>query len=82
MIVPRKQVKAVIFGHTHIWRHAEQDGLHFINLPAVGYPFKAEELTGWVDCKLRDDGATFDPRAHDTQHPSHGKVLDVTWRTA
>ena len=80
VIGPRKQVKAVLYGHTHTWRHTEKDGLHFINLPAVGYPFKVGELTGWVDCKLRDDGATFDPRAHDPQHPEHGKVLDVAWR--
>jgi 3',5'-cyclic AMP phosphodiesterase CpdA len=82
ILLPRRQVKAVFFGHTHVWRQFEQDGLHLINLPAVAYPFKPEELTGWVDCKLRDGGATLDPRAHDAQHPLHGKVVELTWRAA
>jgi 3',5'-cyclic-AMP phosphodiesterase len=81
ILLPRKHVKAVFFGHTHVWRQFEQDGLHLINLPAVAYPFKPEELTGWVDCKLREGGATLDPRAHDTQHASHGKVVELNWRS-
>jgi len=82
VLMPRRQVKAVFYGHTHTWRQSQKDGLHFINLPAIGYPFKAEELTGWVDCKLREDGASLDPRARDPQHPQHGKVVDLTWRAA
>jgi 3',5'-cyclic AMP phosphodiesterase CpdA len=82
ILLPRRHVKAVFFGHTHVWRQFEQDGMHLINLPAVAYPFKPEELTGWVDCKLREGGATLDPRAHDIQHPSHGKVVELNWRAA
>ena len=80
ILLPRRHVKAVFYGHTHTWRQLEQDGLHLINLPAVAYPFNPQELTGWVDCKLRADGATLDPRAHDPQHPSHGKVVELAWR--
>jgi Icc protein len=82
ILLPRRHVKAVFFGHTHVWRQFEQEGLHLINLPAVAYPFKADELTGWVDCKLREGGATLDPRAHDTQHPAHGKIVELNWRAA
>jgi len=80
VLLPRRQVKAVFFGHTHVWRQSEQEGLHLINLPAVAYPFNPAELTGWVDCKLREGGATLDPRAHDRQHPMHGKVVELVWR--
>ncbi len=82
VLLPRRHVKAVFYGHTHTWRQAQQDGLHLINLPAVAYNFKPEELTGWVDCKLRADGATLDPRAHDTRHPAHGKIVELAWRAA
>jgi hypothetical protein len=78
---PRRQVKAVFFGHTHAWRQFEQEGMHLINLPAVAYPFRPEELTGWVDCKVRADGATLEPRAHDPQHPQHGKTVSLQWRS-
>ncbi len=80
ILLPRRHVKAVFYGHTHTWRQLEQDGLHLINLPAIAYPFKPGELTGWVDCKLRAGGATLDPRAHDQQHPEHGKVVELAWR--
>jgi hypothetical protein len=53
-----------------------------VNLPAVAYPFKKEEVTGWVDCKLRAEGMSLEMHAHDTQHPEHGKVSELTWRAA
>lgn len=80
ILLPRRHVKAVFFGHTHTWRQSEQDGLHLINLPAVAYPFNVAELTGWVDCRLRDGGATLEPRAHDPHHPLHGHVVELSWR--
>lgn len=55
---PRKQVKALVFGHTHVWRLAERDGLRLVNLPAVAYHFDPKQPLGW--CRLepaRDGGA-------------------------
>lgn len=80
VLLPRRHVKALFYGHTHIWRCAEQDGLHLVNLPAAAYPFAKTEVTGWVDCKLRDGGAALELRAIDTQHLAHGKVTELTWR--
>jgi 3',5'-cyclic AMP phosphodiesterase CpdA len=82
LLLPRRHVKALFFGHTHVWRLAERDGLHLVNLPAVAYPFKKEEVTGWVDCKLRDGGAALELRAIDPLHPHHGKISELTWRAA
>ena len=81
ILLPRRQVKAVFFGHTHTWRQLQNDGLHLVNLPAVAYPFNPAEITGWTDCRLRDGGMTLEVRAHDTTHASHGKVMEFTWRT-
>ena len=82
LLLPRRHVKALFFGHTHTWRFAEQDGLHLVNLPAVAYPFKKEEVTGWVDCKLRDGGAALALRAIDITHAAHGKTTEIKWRAA
>ncbi len=82
ILKPRRQVKALIFGHTHTWRLTEQDGLHLVNLPAIGYPFDKAEVTGWVDCNLRADGLSLEVHAHDTAHPAHGKVSQLNWRAA
>ena len=82
LLAPRRHVKALFFGHTHTWRFAEHDGIHLVNLPAVAYPFKPEEVTGWVDLQLRDGGASLKLNAHDTQHAAHGKVTELAWRSA
>lgn len=82
LLLPRRHVKAVFFGHTHTWRLTEQGGLHLVNLPAVAYPFKATEVTGWTDCRLGDGGMSLEVRAHDPQHPEHGKLTRLRWRAA
>ena len=82
LLAPRRHVKALFFGHTHTWRFAEHDGIHLVNLPAVAYPFKPEEVTGWVDLQLREGGASLKLNAHDTQHAAHGKVTELAWRSA
>ena len=80
LLLPRKQVKALLFGHTHIWKIKERDGMHLINLPAVAYPFKAVEATGWVDCRLGEDGMKLELRCIDPKHPKHGEVAELKWR--
>ena len=82
ILQPRRHVKALLFGHTHTWRLTDHDGLHLINLPAVAYPFNVKEVTGWMDCHLRADGMSLEMHAHDTPHPEHGKVSELTWRAA
>jgi 3',5'-cyclic AMP phosphodiesterase CpdA len=76
----RPQVKAYVFGHTHTWRLAEGDGIHLINLPAIGYPFAKGEVTGWVDAHLTATGVKLELRALDAAHPKHGDTAELTWR--
>ena len=76
----RAQVKAFVFGHTHTWKIAERDGIHLINLPAIGYPFAKAEVTGWVDANFTEKGAKFEVRALDPKHPRHGDKAELTWR--
>ncbi len=80
LALPRRQVKAIFYGHTHTWRLSECEGLHLVNLPAVAYPHNPVEVTGWVGCKLRENGASLELRAHDTTHTAHGKVTEIAWR--
>jgi len=82
ILKPRLYVKALFFGHTHTWRLTQLDGLHLVNLPAVAYPFNPAEVTGWVDCHLKPDGVSLELRAHDKTHAAHGKVSELSWRTA
>ena len=80
VLIPRKQVKALIFGHTHHWEIREKDGIHLVNLPPVAYVFQKGDPSGWVDVHLKGDGATLELRSLDSSHAAHGKKHELTRR--
>ena len=77
----RKQVKALIYGHTHRWEYEKQaDGMHWVNLPPTGYVFAKEKPSGWVDVAVADRGATLQLFSLDEKHPQHLQKLALEWR--
>ncbi|HEX8523219.1 MAG TPA: metallophosphoesterase [Tepidisphaeraceae bacterium] len=80
VIKPRNQVKAVLFGHTHVWKHYNRDGLHFINLPTTAYVFREGEPAGWVDAKVTDKSMTLQLHTVDANHPENKQTLNLPWR--
>ena len=80
LLTPRRQVKALIFGHTHHWSIAEEAGMHLINLPAVAYVFQEGNPSGWVDVNLTEGGATLELRCIDPAHKQHGAKRELRWR--
>ncbi len=83
IIRPRKQVKAYIFGHTHVW-HVKQDesGIHLVNLPPVAYVFEPGEPAGWVHALLGRKGIRLELRCVDPTHKLQGQVVKLQWRAA
>lgn len=80
LVKDRAQVKAFVFGHTHTWKLAEKDGVHLINLPAIGYPFGKAEVSGWVDATFTETGVKLEVRALDPKHAKHGDKAELAWR--
>jgi 3',5'-cyclic AMP phosphodiesterase CpdA len=81
VLSPRKQAKALIFGHTHRWSHEQRDdGLHLVNLPTTAYVFSPEQPSGWTDARLEETGATFELHTLDPKHAWSGQKLNLTWR--
>jgi 3',5'-cyclic-AMP phosphodiesterase len=80
VILARKQVKALVFGHTHVWELTTRQGVHFINLPPVGYVFRAGNPSGWVDARVSERGMTLELRCLDPKHPKHGELRELQWR--
>lgn len=78
--MPRRQVKALFFGHTHRWRRAERAGIHLINLPPVAYLFDAESPNGWAELQLRDGGALLTLHALDPRHRQQVEKVELNWR--
>jgi len=80
IVQSRKQVKAVLYGHTHEWTYHVTDGLHFVNLPTSAYVFKPMQPAGWVDARLGESGMKLTLNTIAKTHPKNGEVLDLKWR--
>lgn len=78
---PRRHVKAHFYGHSHRWQiDRDESGLHLVNLPAVAYPFDAQQPSGWVEAVLQPGAIRLELRALAPAHPGHGKVTELTYR--
>jgi Icc protein len=81
VLVPRKQVKAVFYGHTHVWNQKVHEGIHLVNLPPVAYVFAADKPSGWVEAAVSKGGIELMFHGVGPKHEAHGKKLELTWRT-
>lgn len=79
-IQPRTQVKAVLFGHTHIWKHYETNGLHFVNLPTSAYVFDPKQPAGWVDATLSASSLKLQLHSLTSGHAADKEIRDLKWR--
>lgn len=80
---PRRQVKACLFGHTHVWRNwQDESGIHCVNLPPVAYVFNEGDPAGWVHARLERKGMRLELRCLNAEHPAHGRKLELAWRQA
>jgi 3',5'-cyclic-AMP phosphodiesterase len=80
MVRPANMVKAVVFGHTHAWKHMQIDGLHLVNVPAVAYNFEDTEPIGWVEASFTDRNAKLKLHAIGGNTALHQHVIELSWR--
>ena len=80
VLLPRKQVKLLLYGHTHVWEPTKREDLHCVNLPAVAYVFKEGKANGWVDMKLEETGATLQLHCIKNDHEQHMQKVELKWR--
>lgn len=81
IIRPRKQVKALVYGHTHDW-HIKQDdsGIQLINLPPVGYVFTEGKPSGWVRAILKENGMQIELHCVGAANQADGEAKKIQWR--
>ncbi len=80
ILKPRRAVKALIFGHTHVYAFDKTDGMHLVNLPAVGYNFADGNPVGWVEANFSGGGAKLQLHAVAGERKDDGKVTELSWR--
>ncbi|MCK5271743.1 MAG: metallophosphoesterase [Sedimentisphaerales bacterium] len=81
LIKPHRQVKGIIYGHSHAYSFSQWDGIHLINLPAVGYNFRNTEPVGWVEARLTAQGGEFKLHAIAGDKKKDGSITKLKWRT-
>jgi hypothetical protein len=79
--VPRTQVKAYIYGHTHTWHRKEHEGIHLINLPPTGYVFTPGHPHGWVQAHFQESGAQLQLSCLEKRHKANGEEVNLKWRS-
>lgn len=79
LLEPHRHVKAVFYGHSHVWELGERSGLKLINLPAVGYNFNDQQPVGWVDARFHSDGVTLTLRAIGGNREQDGRATTIRW---
>ncbi|MGV3483579.1 MAG: metallophosphoesterase family protein [Planctomycetaceae bacterium] len=79
LLTRHKQVKALIFGHSHNWSIARHGDLNLVNLPPVAYVFAAGKPNGWVRAEVLEDRLVLELRTIDPAHKQHGERVELAW---
>jgi 3',5'-cyclic AMP phosphodiesterase CpdA len=78
-VLPRKQVKAYIYGHTHVYRQSVSNNVHLINLPALGWEFAGGlQPLGWSDAVISENGIQLTLHTV-TEHDRNNDVRQFSW---
>ena len=80
IIEPVRKVKAVLYGHSHEYGYSEFEGIHLINLPAMGYNFSDDQPVGWVQACLTAKGGDFKLHVMAGNKDKDECVTNLSWR--
>jgi 3',5'-cyclic-AMP phosphodiesterase len=80
ILTPRSAVKALVFGHTHVYSLDKSQGMHLINLPAVGFNFADGVPVGWLESAFSKQGLDLKLHAIAGETKDDGKSVSLSWR--
>lgn len=79
ILKPNKHVKAIFYGHSHVWSLTDRQKVKLINLPAIGYNFRDQDPVGWVEADFHRKGVELTMRAFAGNTADNGKKFNVKW---
>jgi len=80
IVKKNKKVKAIFYGHSHIYKITEMNKIKLINIPAVGYNFIDSQPVGWLEAKISPEKGVFTLHAIGGNIENDGQVSEVKWR--
>lgn len=79
LVSGHREVKAIIYGHSHRYAITKHNGIHLINIPATGYNFVDSEPVGWIDARFRGDGVDLQLHAFAGNRAGDGDITQIRW---
>jgi 3',5'-cyclic AMP phosphodiesterase CpdA len=79
ILSPFKKVKAVFFGHSHVYRFDNRDHIKLINQPAVGYNFIDSQPVGWIESWISPQKGIFSLHAIGGNIDKDGETREIFW---
>jgi len=73
-------VKALFFGHRHLYQVSSTNGLHLVQLRSAAYNFDPAQPIGWVQMALASSGAQLTLRINSGNIAKQGSVTNLAWR--
>ncbi|MBN1125416.1 MAG: metallophosphoesterase [Sedimentisphaerales bacterium] len=80
IVRPCRKVKAIVYGHSHVYGFERIDDLHQINLPSTAYSFNETVPIGWIQAHLDAQGGEFTFRVIGGNRDADGQTTKLTWR--
>jgi Icc protein len=79
LLKPHGQVKAIFYGHSHVWEITTRQRLKLVNLPAVGYNFNDDQPVGWVAATFHEAGVELTLHAVGGNTVADGRRVALGW---
>jgi len=79
IVLPHQSVKAIFYGHTHVYRCTKKDHVHLVNLPATGYAFRDDQPVGWIEATFTKDKGEFVLHTVGGDEERDGEKTDLMW---
>jgi 3',5'-cyclic AMP phosphodiesterase CpdA len=80
LLAPHPHVKAIFYGHSHVWEVGRQDHLHLVNLPPTAYNFRDQDPVGWVLAQFHPQGVSLTLRASAGNRAEDGSITSLAWQ--
>jgi 3',5'-cyclic AMP phosphodiesterase CpdA len=80
LLKPHRQVKAIIYGHSHVWALGKHERIHLINLPTTGYNFRDQDPVGWVEARFWSRGIALTLHALTGNRREDRQTTTLAWR--
>jgi 3',5'-cyclic AMP phosphodiesterase CpdA len=81
LVAPARKVKAIVYGHSHVYSYDQVNGIHLINIPAMGYNFTDAAPVGWVEAAMTRQGADLTLRVIGGNAAQDGATKSLEWRS-